>query len=285
MLYVAEHALLMNPQEDPLGRASRAARAAIEINPSHQVGWVGLAVSSYFGRDESGFLEAADRVMKLNPRNTFAVTWAGALLSHKGEYDRGSAIVERCMALNPSHSGTYHFTPFNRHFARGEYTEALKAARRVNVADFMWMHLAIAAAAGHLGLAADGKAAVAAFERLVPPLADPNTLREFVSRWYWDEDFVDRLLDGVWRSKGSIARGVRTPAQRPSVQRQALRPAPSLRRIHRPHWRVSKAHRQRLCPRANRPCSSARRRPEERRSRCSSLPRAGARRPRLSQPR
>ena len=231
MLYVAEHALLMNPQEDPLGRASRAARAAIEINSSHQVGWVGLAVSSYFGRDESGFLEAADRVMKLNPRNTYAVTWAGALLSHKGEYDRGSAIVERCMALNPSHSGTYHFTPFNGHFARGEYKEALKAARRVNVADFMWMHLAIAAAAGHLGLAVDGKAAVAAFERLVPPLADPNTLREFVSRWYWDEEFVDRLLDGVWRSKGSQApaqtgtHGARARAPEPPTD-QALRPAP-----------------------------------------------------------
>ena len=109
------------------------------------------------------------------------------------------------MALNPSHAGWYHFTPFNRHFARGEFKEALKAARRVNVADFMWMHLAIAAAAGHLGLAADGKAAVEAMERLAPALADDSNLREFVTRWYWDEDFVDRLLDGVWRSKGSKA--------------------------------------------------------------------------------
>ena len=61
------------------------------------------------------------------------------------------------MALNSAHPGWYHFTPFNRHFACGDYSEALRAGRRVNIPDFMWMHFAIASAAGHLGLAAEGR--------------------------------------------------------------------------------------------------------------------------------
>ena len=57
------------------------------------------------------------------------------------------------MALNASHAGWYHFAPFNRHFATRRVRRGpAKAARRVNIAGFHWMHLAIAAAAGHLGL-------------------------------------------------------------------------------------------------------------------------------------
>ncbi len=75
--------------------------------------------------------------------------------------------------------------------------EALSAARRVNIREFMWMHFAIAAAAGRLGRLEDARAAAAEMTRLAPFLADPANLREFVVRWYWPPDLIEALLDGV----------------------------------------------------------------------------------------
>jgi hypothetical protein len=76
----------------------------------------------------------------------------GNILTYAGEYDRGCTLTGRAMEINPAHPGWLHFAVFNRSFARGEYLEALNAARRVNIREFMWMHFAIAAAAGSGGL-------------------------------------------------------------------------------------------------------------------------------------
>jgi TolB-like protein/Flp pilus assembly protein TadD len=214
-LYVAEHALWFNALADPVGRAMRAARRALELDPSNQNGWVNLAWACFFVPDESGLQEAAVRALRLNPRNAHAVAWIGNILTHKGEYDRGAEVTSRAMVLNNSHPGWCHLAMFNRDFARGEFAAALQSARRVNIAEFMWMHLAIAAAAGHLGLRAEGRAAVDALEALAPRFADAGVLREFVSRWYWDEEMVERLLEGVERAKAGSGRGDTAPASRP----------------------------------------------------------------------
>jgi TolB-like protein/Tfp pilus assembly protein PilF len=202
-LYLVEHSLLFNPLPDSLGRAQRAARSAVELDPRHQLGWETLAIACFHLHDEQGMREAADRAIAANPRNANTIAWMGAIFGHKGEYDRGCALVERAAALNPAHPGWYHFTPFNRHFARREFAAALDAARRVNIRDFMWMHFAIAAAAGHLGLAREGAAAAAAMSALVPSLAEEAALGEFVTRWYWDADVIELLLDGVRKARAS----------------------------------------------------------------------------------
>jgi TolB-like protein/tetratricopeptide (TPR) repeat protein len=202
--YTFEYSLWFNPL-DSLVRARRAARRAIELDPSNQEGWVSLALACFHDRDEAGLLEAVDRVLRINPRASNAVAWMGNVLTHTGAYDRGCQITDRAMALNASHAGWYHFAPFNRAFARGDFNEALKSARRVNIAGFHWMHIAIAAAAGHLGLSAEGAAAVEALHMVAPPLADDQNLREMVTRWYWFEEVIESLLEGVRRSKNAAS--------------------------------------------------------------------------------
>jgi TolB-like protein/cytochrome c-type biogenesis protein CcmH/NrfG len=213
--YIFEHSLWfwLNPLPEPLVRARRAARGAIELDPSNQEGWVSLGIACFHGRDEAGFLEAVDRVLRLNPRASNAVAWMGNLLTHSGAYDRGCQITERAMALNASHAGWYHFAPFNRAFARGDFDEALKSARRVNIAGFHWMHIAIAAAAGHLGLSAEGAAAVEALATVAPPLRDEHNLREMITRWYWEEEMIESLLEGLRRSMSAPAAADATPVR------------------------------------------------------------------------
>ncbi|MEW6321296.1 MAG: protein kinase [Acidobacteriota bacterium] len=201
-IYICEHSLFFNPLPDALGRAMRAARRAIEVDPGNQEGWEMVALTSFYLKDEAGMIEAADRAIRLNPRNSNALAWMGNIRTHAGDYDRGLELTGRAMSLNPAHPGWYHFAPFNRHFARGEYDEALRAARRVNMPEFMWMQFAVAAACGQLGRVDEGRAAAEAMVALAPPLAEDGHLREFVTRWYWPEDLIERLLEGVARARG-----------------------------------------------------------------------------------
>ena len=237
--YIFEHSLWFNPLPEPLVRARRAARRAIEIDPSNQEGWVSLGLACFHSHDEPGLLEAVDRVLRLNPRASNAVAWMGNILTHSGAYDRGCAITERAMALNASHAGWYHFAFFNRHFARGEFDEALQAAQRVNIAGFHWMHLAIAAAAGHLGLHTEGRAAVEAMVAVAPPLADDGEPARV-----GDALVLER---GPYRAsaRGRPAREGRPGPRQPARRRHG--------RARRPRQRQSRHHAAPLTPVSARP--------------------------------
>jgi serine/threonine-protein kinase len=223
-LYIDEHSLWFNALPDPLGRALKASRRAIELDQGNQDGWKNLALTCFYLHDQRGMEEASQRAIRLNPRNANTLAWMGNILTHAGEYDRGCALTERAMEINTGHPGWLHFAIFNRHFARGEWADALRAARRVNIPEFMWMQFAIAAATGHLGLAGEARAAADAMTRIAPLLEDPNNLREFVVRWYWPEELIESLLEGV-----SIARSLdaaASPTDR-AVPRSTVNPASS----------------------------------------------------------
>jgi serine/threonine-protein kinase len=196
-LYLDEYILALNELPDSLGRAMIAARRAIEIDPSHERGWGELAGTCFFAKDGPGLFDAADRAIRLNPRNAHNLAWMGNLYTHAGEYERGSKLSERAMAIDPRHGGWFHFGVFNRHFAAGDYAEALRAARRVNMPQLNWNYYAIATAAAHLGLVVEAEQAAARMMAITPQLSDPDTLREFTERWYWRPEMVDALVDGV----------------------------------------------------------------------------------------
>jgi TolB-like protein/Tfp pilus assembly protein PilF len=231
-LYLVEHSLWFNPLPNPLDRALQAARRAIELDPSDQKGWEGLAIAYFHRHDKAGLQEASDRAVRINPRNAHAMAWMGSIVAKAGDYDRGCRLIDRAMQINPGHPGWLHFTVFDRHFSRGEFVEALGAARRVNIRDFMWMHFAIAAAAGQLGTTAEGRAAYESMTRLAPFLADEGNLREFVTRWYWDPAMIESLLEGVVASRSDDTLSRPIPVREPEdsdADARHIRSSPSLR--------------------------------------------------------
>jgi TolB-like protein len=230
-LYCCERSLMFNPLPDPIGRAMAAARRAIELQPTDQHAWEAFAIACFFSRaDEEGFGHALERAIQLNARDANTMARMGDLLTHTAQYERGAALTARAMALNPHHPGWYHFSFFNRHIARLEFGEALRAARRVNLPDLHWYHFAVASAAGHLQRRADAVQAVEALDRIAPELADETTLRDVVECWYWEADTVDLLLEGIRLARGMRTDTVstaRTMSDRTAQPAPAASPAPT----------------------------------------------------------
>jgi TolB-like protein len=196
-LYSHEHSLGLNPLPDTASRHRRAAERAVEIDPASQAAWLSLTAVHLFARDATAFRTAAERTVSLNPLNADALALCSIYLLSAGEHERASALIERAVALKPQHPGWYHFTRYSVHYHRGEYEEALREAKLINMP--AWPHASMAAVicAGQVGLETEARLALDALRRIDPDLVTPARARRAWSLWNWDERMTARSMEGL----------------------------------------------------------------------------------------
>ena len=112
------------------------------------------------------------------------------------------------MADQSRASGLAAFRRLQPAFRAGEFEEALQAARRVNMRELLLDALrdrgGVRAARPHRRKARRRTTPWSASRR---PLGDKAHLREFVRRWYWSEEMIESLLEGVQRSFDAVRLG------------------------------------------------------------------------------
>jgi TolB-like protein/Flp pilus assembly protein TadD len=223
VLYEQEYSQHLNPLPNSRQRSADAARRSVALDPNCQTAWRGLAVAHFFNRDLTGLRVAAERVIALNPWHTTTMGYIGCLLAYAGEWDRGIAIVERTIDLNPNHPAWVHYALATNRYRVGAFDLALIEAKRGSLAEYVWTPLCIAVAAGQLGLADEARAALDLIRKNHPAYINPAAVRELWSTWQWDADLVDRLLDGFGKALALVDRPA--PAPRPPSSPWLVRPA------------------------------------------------------------
>jgi hypothetical protein len=189
-----------NPLEKPLERAQETAWRAVKIDPACQMGWKLLAALHFFSRDFTSFRETAERAMSLNPRDGTTLAYMAIMMAFSGDWERGVALTQRAMDLNRHHPGWYHNIFFHHHYRKGEYEAALKAAKKVNMPEYHWLHLMTAAACGMLGRHDESRAAIESLRKYNPAFLDLANAREELGRWDPDEDEVERFMHGLQKA-------------------------------------------------------------------------------------
>jgi TolB-like protein/serine/threonine protein kinase/cytochrome c-type biogenesis protein CcmH/NrfG len=193
-LYWEEHAHGLNPQPDPVGRSLAAARRAVEAGPSNNLAHYALACALFFQKDLLGFREAAERTLELNRMDASVAALIGNLIAYAGEWERGCAVVESAMRLNPDHPGWYWFVKFNNAYRQNDYRAALGFALKINLPGNFYTHAVTAAAYGQLGMLEAARKSVNELLVIRPDFAE--AAREEFGRWN-DEAFVEHILDGL----------------------------------------------------------------------------------------
>jgi TolB-like protein/Tfp pilus assembly protein PilF len=216
VLYEQEYSQHLNPLPNSRQRSADAARRSIALDANCQNGWRGLAVAHFFDRDLTGLRVAAERVIALNPWHTTTMGYVGCLLAYAGEWDRGVAIVEKTIELNPNHPAWVHYALATNHYRVGAFEQALIEAKRGSLAQYVWAPLCIGVTAGQLGLADEARAALEVIRRDHPAYIEPAAVRELWSTWQWDADLVDRLLEGFGKALALAERSAPTPRPRSS---------------------------------------------------------------------
>lgn len=201
-LYWEEYAHELNPQADPLGRALAAARKAVEAAPANNLAHYALACTLFFHKDFLGFRAAAERTLALNRMDASVAAFIGNLLAYAGDWERGCAVVESAMQLNPNHPGWYWFATFNNAYRQRDYRGALGFALKINLPGNYFTHAVTAAAYGQLGMREAAQKALQELHAIRPDFAE--AAREEFGRWN-DPEFVEHLIDGLRKAGLDIA--------------------------------------------------------------------------------
>ena len=209
IMYDTEFADEYNPRPNPLERATAAAQRAVDLAPTHALGYYALAFTYFFRKDHAGFRGAVEQAIALNPMDGSVRGLLGLLVHHAGETERGTRMVEAAMQLNPHYPPVFRAPAFLNAYAQGKYGEALELAVRFNMPGFFHAHALRAAALGQLGQREAGQQAVQELLAARPDFA--TTARRDYGKW-WDAKTVDHLVEGLRKAGLLIADGDSKPA-------------------------------------------------------------------------
>jgi tetratricopeptide (TPR) repeat protein len=193
-LYREEYTHGLNLRPDPLGRALAAARRAVDTAPSNHLAHAALAATLFFLRELGAFRVSAERSLALNSMDGLTAAYLGTLIAYTGDWERGCALAERAMQLNPQHPGWYWFPLVLNAYRQRDYPRALELVFKVNMPGFWRTQLMLAVSQAQLGQLGAARNAVQELLRIRPDFSVVQ--REELSKW-WDAELIEHVIDGL----------------------------------------------------------------------------------------
>jgi TolB-like protein/Tfp pilus assembly protein PilF len=214
MVFCDEYSIGLKPHFSLMDQGLEAAKRAIKAGPSNHMAYNNLAYVHFLRREFGPCRHAAERALALNPMDGSNVWFVGLMLAYMGEWDRGCALTERAMELNPHYPGKYRYPLVFNLYRKGDYKGALSEALRLNMPDLFYTPLIVAAAAGQLREEEIAAKAVRDLRALRPDMA--VDVRENLGKWFQPE-FVEHVVEGLVKAGLEIP-----PAQGSTVQPASL---------------------------------------------------------------
>jgi len=185
--------------EDALDTALEYARKGVSLEPGSQLGRMILAYACYLAEDSDGFLEESEVALNLNPNSPYIVGAIGFFHAHRGEMDRGLALLSRAISASPCHPAWFHAGFVIDHLLRRDYERALLETRKHHPFIIFWNDVVLASVLGTLGRIDEAQPCI---ERLIEQKPDfPTRARELIGRVLKIEPLTDELIDGLRRAR------------------------------------------------------------------------------------
>ncbi|MFL5198694.1 MAG: hypothetical protein ACJ8BE_17525 [Microvirga sp.] len=122
--YLLEHSAGLNPRPDPLDRALRAAKRAVELAPQSARAHFAMMNALYARGDTEAALKEGHLSIALNPYNSDLVAELGARYIRLGRYPEGLALLDRAIEDNPGRPPWYDFHKFVAAYMTGDLATA-----------------------------------------------------------------------------------------------------------------------------------------------------------------
>ena len=191
------------------------AKRAVDIEPSDGLAHYALTWAYSVRREIPEFRAAADRALELNPWDGGMQAGIGMFLAYSGEWEKGCALIQQAMQLNPRHPGWY-WLPLAMNAYRGkDYSQARDYTLRANLPGFFRTYMMFAMVQGQLGNRDEAAEALDQMLAMNPDFADHA--RQELEKWYAEPAFIEHVLDGL-RKAGFRERVAALPAIRPIDQ-------------------------------------------------------------------
>jgi adenylate cyclase len=197
-LHADNYALGFCEVEAPLDKALAFAQRGIALAPDNQFASDALTLVYFHRGDKALFLKYVDLTIALNPNAPYIVGVAGWHLMLFGEWERGRALLQKGMRLNPYYPSWFHLATYMDAYRQSDYSRALAEAIRFNLPGLYLDPLMRAAALGQMGKKAEAGGALGELLNLIEDFAPRS--RQLVGRYVKADGVVDKLLEGLHKA-------------------------------------------------------------------------------------
>jgi pentatricopeptide repeat protein len=202
VIYADEYGHWHIHQPDSLDKALTAARTAVQAAPLHSLPYYALAQALFFRKETHSFRVAAERAVSLNPMDGATAAFMGLLIAYSGDWERGCALADKGLQLNPNHPGWYCYPAWHDSYRKKDYRKALDLAFQLNAPQNYYTHAVLAMCYAQLGRMEEARKALRDMLSLKPNYAE--VARELHGRWI-QPDLVEQLMDGLRKAGLEIA--------------------------------------------------------------------------------
>ena len=194
-MHADNHALGFCEIEEALEKALIYAQKGVALAPNNQFARDALTLVYFHRGEKESFLQQAEETIALNPNAPYIVGVAGWHMMLYGEWERGLALLQKGMKLNPYHPSWFHLAPFMDYYHRGDYKNAFAEALKFNFPKLYLDPLMRAATLGQLEKQSEAKTALNQLLKLEPYFATHG--RRMLRGYLKTDGLVDMIIAGL----------------------------------------------------------------------------------------
>ena len=194
-LVLAEYSFGFNRRSDDastLEKARRMVDKAIELDRNNPQAFHWLMWTCFEAGESAQAIDAGERALTLNPNDAYTLGDFGLMLWCCGQWDKGLALIEKGMLLNPLWPHYSQYILSMDAYRREEYEEAVRIAEGIQFSKFYWTQLLLTIVYAGAGMNEKARSAHARLRQLHPDCA-ATPERELRKRIKVD-DLVQRML-------------------------------------------------------------------------------------------
>ena len=181
--------------ENSLESAFRYAAKGIRLSPEDQRSRAVMAFIHLLRNDLAAGRVEAEQALNLGPKTLFMLDYIGFLMTYLGEWERGPALIEKVIQLNPFYANYCHYALWLNYFRQKNYAAAYLETMSLDNPALFWNPLVKAATLGLLGKIAEGETYAKKLLEMKPDF--PGKARDLIGRLTKFEEIVDLMIEGL----------------------------------------------------------------------------------------
>ncbi|MDC7741221.1 adenylate cyclase [Rhizobium binxianense] len=220
IIYLDEGRFQFNPKPGspaPLQRSLQAARRATQLDPDNSRALQALMTALFFNQQPDEALRVGEQALAANPNDTELKGEIGTRLAMGGQWERGAALLDEALALNPGGGGYFHGTRALAAYMLRDNQTAVAEIRQADLQKFSLFHVVAAVIFAEADMLEDARLEGETFMRMRPDFI-PNIEEELRARNFRLDDQL-RLVASLRKAGLPVPAGVEA-----SISRSAAGP-------------------------------------------------------------
>ena len=167
----------------------------IRLSPDDLRSRVIMAYIHLLRNELAAGLAEVELALNLGPQTLFMLDAIGFFMTYLGEWERGPALIEKVIQLNPFYGNYCHFALWLNHMRQKNYFEAYRETMRLKRPAIFWDPLVKASTLGLIGKYDEGEKFAKKLLEIKPEF--PGKARDLIGRYIKFEEIVERVIEGL----------------------------------------------------------------------------------------